>query len=102
VAEGGAEAITLSRTTDLADTLQRLRARGVQVVGADGAARTSALGFAFARPCVLVLGHEREGVSERVRAQCDALVAIPGSGSVESLNVAVAAGVLVSELVRKR
>ncbi len=102
VAEGGAEAVTLARTTDLADTLHRLRARGVRVVGADGAARTSAVGFAFARPCVLVLGHEREGLSERVRAQCDALVAIPGSGAVESLNVAVAAGVLVSELVRPR
>lgn len=102
VAEGGAEALTLARTTDLADTLQRLRARGVRVVGADGASRTSAIGFAFARPCVLVLGHEREGISERVRAHCDALVAIPGTGAVESLNVAVAAGVLVSELVRPR
>ncbi len=102
VAEGGAETITLARTTDLADTLQRLRARGVRVVGADGASRTSAIGFAFTRPCVLVLGHEREGISDRVRAQCDALVAIPGTGAVESLNVAVAAGVLVSELVRGR
>ncbi len=102
VAEGGAERVTLARTTDLADTLQRLRARGVRVVGADGASKTSAIGFAFARPCALVLGHEREGLSERVRAQCDAVVSIPGAGAVESLNVAVAAGVLISELVRPR
>jgi TrmH RNA methyltransferase len=102
VAEGGAEHLALTRTTDLADTLARLRARGVRVVGADGAAPASAIGFAFARPSVLVLGHEREGMSDRVRAQCDAIVAIPGTGAVESLNVAVAAGVLIAELMRKK
>jgi TrmH RNA methyltransferase len=102
VAEGGVEHLLLGRTTDLADTLARLRTRGVRVVGADGQADRSALGFPFARPTVLVLGNEREGLLERVRAQCDALVAIPGSGAVESLNVAVAAGVLIAELTRSR
>lgn len=100
VAEGGAEHLLLSRTTDLADTLGRLRAQGVRVVGAESDASASAIGFDFVRPTVLVLGHEREGLSERVRAQCDALVAIRGSGAVESLNVGVAAGVLIAELVR--
>ena len=57
-------------------------------------------GHDFRRPTVLVVGNEREGLGERVRAQCDAIVAIKGSGAVESLNVAVAASVLVSELVR--
>jgi RNA methyltransferase, TrmH family len=101
VAEGGAEHVALARTTDLADTLGRLRARGVRVVGADGRATASVFGFAFARPTVLVMGHEREGLGERVRAQCDAVVAIPGSGHVESLNVGVAAGILVAELTRR-
>lgn len=100
VAEGGAEHVTLSRTTDLADTLARLRARGVRVVGADGHADADALGAPFGRPCVLVLGNEREGLGPRVRAQCDAVVAIRGTGAIESLNVAVAAGVLVSHLTR--
>jgi TrmH RNA methyltransferase len=102
VAEGGAEHLLLSRTTDLADTLGRLRAEGVRVVGTDGASRTSALGFAFERPLVIVLGHEREGLGPRVRAQCDAVVAIPGTSAVESLNVAVAAGVLMAEIRRGR
>lgn len=100
VAEGGIEHLTLSRTTDLADTLARLRARGVRVYGADGGSAKSAFGFPFERPAVLVVGHEREGISSRVRAQCDHIVAIPGSGRVESLNVAVAAGILISEIVR--
>lgn len=100
VAEGGAEVLALSRTTDLADTLARLRQRGIRVIGTDVLATASAIGFRFERPTILVMGHEREGMSDRVRAQCDALVKIVGSGAVESLNVAVATGVLVAELMR--
>ena len=70
------------------------------VVGAESDARDNALGFPFPRPTVLVVGHEREGLSERVRAQCDALVAIRGGGAVDSLNVGVATGLLVAEIVR--
>lgn len=101
VAEGGVEHLALSRTTDLADTLARLRQRGIRVVGADGHATTKASGFAFGRPVVLVLGNEREGLGNRVRAQCDAVVAVGGAARIESLNVAVAAGVLMAELVRR-
>jgi TrmH RNA methyltransferase len=100
VAEGGAENVRMARTTDLADTLSRLRARGVQVVGADGHATTDALDYRYTGPTVLVLGNEREGLADRVRAQCDALVAIVGSNRIESLNVAVAAGVLIAGLAR--
>jgi tRNA G18 (ribose-2'-O)-methylase SpoU len=71
----------------------------VRIVGADGQATTSARGFAFGRPAILVVGNEREGLGDRVRAQCDAVVAVRGSGAVESLNVAVAAGVLVAEMM---
>lgn len=100
VAEGGAEHVALTRTTDLADTLGRLQAKGVQVVGAEGTASLDVRGYEFKRPTVLVLGHEREGLSERVRARCDALVSIRGTGAIESLNVGVAAGVFIAALVR--
>jgi RNA methyltransferase, TrmH family len=100
VAEGGAENVALARTTDLADTLARLRARGAKVVGTDGHAKTSALEHRFQRPAVLVMGNEREGLGDRIRAQCDAVVAIRGAGTVESLNVAVAAGVLISRMMQ--
>lgn len=102
VAEGGAEHLLLCRTTDLAGTLARLRARGIRIVGADGHAETEAIGHRFARPTVLVLGNEREGLGPRVRDACDELVAIRGSGAVESLNVAMAAALLVSEMMRER
>lgn len=100
VAEGGAEHLALARTTDLADTLARLRARRIRVVGADGHAKAKAAGFDFATPVILVMGNEREGLTERVRAECDAVIAIDGNGAIESLNVAVAAGVLMAEMLR--
>lgn len=99
VAEGGMEHVALCRTTDLADSLVRLRTRGVKIVGADGGSESEALGYAFERPTILVLGNEREGLAPRVRSACDAIVGITGSGVMESLNVAVAASVLIAELL---
>lgn len=100
VAQGGAEHLMISRTTDLADTLARMRGEGVTVVATDARAETSALDHDFARPTILVLGNEREGLSDRIRAQCDLTVAIRGTGAIDSLNVAVAAGVLVAQVSR--
>jgi 23S rRNA (guanosine2251-2'-O)-methyltransferase len=51
---------------------------------------------------VLVLGSESKGLSHSVRERCHALVKIPGSGQVESLNVSVAGGVILSEVLRQR
>ena len=101
VAEGGAERVILCRTPDLGETLARMKSRGISIVGADAHSTQNAIGHRFKRPTILVLGHEREGMTSRVRAQCDELIRVPGSGTVESLNVSVAAGVLISELVRQ-
>lgn len=102
VAEGGVEHLRLARTTDLAETLVRLRGRGLRVVGGESDAKASLFGYAFVPPTVLVLGHEREGLSPAVRAACDDVVAIPGAGNVVSLNVGVAASVCIAELARGR
>jgi TrmH RNA methyltransferase len=109
VAEGGAERVMLSRTTDLAHTLARLRSSGVRVVGADPGARSRANDVIFPRPVVLVVGNERDGLGARVRGQCDTFVGIPGRAEArspdavtESLNVSVAAGVLMFQLIHGR
>ena len=102
VAEGGAEHLELCRTTDLADTLGRLAAQGVHIIGADAHATAELETLAIPGSCVLVLGHEREGLGPRIKAQCKSLVAIRGSGAIESLNVAVAAGVFLAALSQKR
>lgn len=98
VAEGGAEHLVLARTTHLGDALESLKAKGVLVLGADGHAKTAMTDVRISRPVVLVFGNEREGLHKRVRARCDQLVAVRGSGRVESLNVAVAAGILIAAL----
>lgn len=100
VAEGGADFVRLARTTDLADTLSRLSRRGVHVVGADMSGALDVRSYTFPRPTVIVIGNEREGLDGRVRTQCEALVAIRGTGHLESLNVSVAAGVLFAAATR--
>jgi TrmH RNA methyltransferase len=102
VAEGGVEHLRLSRTTDLADTLVRLRGRGLRVVGGESDGRASLFGYRFVGPTVLVLGHEREGLSDKVRGACDELVKIPGSANVDSLNVGIAASLCIAEIARSR
>lgn len=101
VAEGGAEHVRLGRSTDLADTLSRLRERGVTIVGADARA-TRRWTEPVARPWVLVVGHEREGLSSRVRAACDSMVAVQGTGAIESLNVAIATSILLAGFASPR
>ena len=102
VAEGGAEHLSFARTTDLAETLSRLRASGAHIIGTDAESPTEMDDVPAQRSSVIVLGNEREGLSPRIRAQCHTLVAIRGSGAVQSLNVAVAAGVLFAALARRR
>jgi 23S rRNA (guanosine2251-2'-O)-methyltransferase len=50
----------------------------------------------------LVLGGEGEGISRLLREKCDAMIAIPSKGKIDSLNVSVAAGVLLYEVIRQR
>jgi RNA methyltransferase, TrmH family len=100
IAEGGAEHLAFTRTTDLAESLSRLRSSGVRVIGTDVDAPVDVQNLSPRRPSVVVVGNEREGLTPRIRAQCDVLVAIRGSGAVQSLNVAVAAGVVFAALAR--
>ncbi len=97
VAEGGAEHLRLCRTTDLVDTLSRMRARGVRVLGADGGVRDDVRNKDLSGPLVIVMGNEREGLLARVREQCDGLVSLVGTGAVESLNVSIAASLLIQQ-----
>jgi TrmH RNA methyltransferase len=98
VAEGGAEELPLVRTTDLARTLAQLRERGVLVVGveSDGHDDLLAVARSLPRPLVLVVGHEREGLSTRVRAECQRTARIVGVSPTFSLNVSVATSIAIA------
>jgi TrmH RNA methyltransferase len=106
VAEGGLEAIEMFRVASLAKFARELAAAGYDVIGAatrggrpEAARERDRQG---ARPLALVLGNEEHGLAADVVAACSRLVTIPGSGKVESLNVSVAAAVLMWELIARR
>lgn len=100
VAEGGAEYVPTCLVGELAGPLTELRAAGIAVIGADAGGGTSATEFRFPRRAVLVLGSERHGLAPEVKQRCSDLIHIPGTDAVESLNVSVAAGILLAFATR--
>lgn len=102
VASGAAETVPYVMVTNLARALRELKEDGVWIVGTDGAAPTPIYGARLQGPLAWVLGAEGEGMRRLTREHCDELVSIPMAGSVESLNVSVAAGVCLGETCRQR
>ena len=99
---GAAARVPIARATNLNRTLAQWAAAGVQVVGLDTDGDTTLDDFDAAGPLVVVVGSEGKGLSRLVRQNCDAVVSIPMAGPAESLNAAVAAGVVLSEISRQR
>jgi len=98
---GAAETVPVFRAPNLARSLAWLKEAGVWVVGADAEAPRSLYQTKLAPPVALVLGGEGRGVRRLTRDLCDELVYIPMAGSVESLNVSVATGIVLFELLRQ-
>ncbi|MGH3718749.1 MAG: 23S rRNA (guanosine(2251)-2'-O)-methyltransferase RlmB [Pseudonocardiaceae bacterium] len=100
---GTAARLPVAQVTNLVRTLKDFAASGLMVVGLDVGGAMPLDGFPLATgPLVLVLGSEGRGLSRLVRETCDAKVSIPMVGPVESLNVSVAAGVVLAEVARLR
>ncbi|ERI53339.1 23S rRNA (guanosine-2'-O-)-methyltransferase [Pseudomonas sp. EGD-AK9] len=102
VACGAAEVIPLVAVTNLARSLEKLRQRGLWLVGTAGEAEQELYQHDLTGPTVLVMGAEGRGMRRLTREHCDYLVRLPMAGSVSSLNVSVAAGVCLFEAVRQR
>jgi 23S rRNA (guanosine2251-2'-O)-methyltransferase len=102
VAAGAAESTPVVTVTNLVRTLRLLKEAGLWVVGADAAAERRADAVDLKGPVVLVLGGEGGGLRQLTRQHCDFMVSLPQRGTVESLNVSVAAGMLLYECVRQR
>ena len=102
VASGAAETVPYLMVTNLARALGELKERDIRVVGtADDAAQTL-YDVDLSGPLAFVLGAEGKGLRQLTRNTCDVLVRIPMGGAVESLNVSVAAGVCLYEVLRQR
>ncbi|MPZ17150.1 MAG: 23S rRNA (guanosine(2251)-2'-O)-methyltransferase RlmB [Luteitalea sp.] len=102
-ASAGAVAhVPVADVVNIARALQELKQLGLWIVGLEGRATTPYDVVDLTQPTALVLGSERRGMRRLVREQCDYVVSIPMSGQVESLNVSVAAGVVLFEAHRQR
>ncbi|HVB49204.1 MAG TPA: 23S rRNA (guanosine(2251)-2'-O)-methyltransferase RlmB [Burkholderiales bacterium] len=99
---GGADRVPLIAVTNLARTLRELKEAGVWITGLAGDTDTPLYGVDFKGPVALVLGGEGEGMRRLTRELCDFVVQIPMPGTMESLNVSVAAGIVLFEALRQR
>jgi 23S rRNA (guanosine2251-2'-O)-methyltransferase len=101
-AAGALEYLPLSRVTNINRTLEELKQRGYWIYGLDERGTQDYDRVEYSSPTVLVLGGEGKGLHEQVRNHCDVLVRIPMAGKISSLNVSVAAGVVLFEWRRRR
>jgi len=99
---GGLEHVKVARIGNVAQALEELKARGIWVVGFDAAGQERWDAIDYRRPVALVLGGEGRGMRRLVRERCDHLASLPLFGHVGSLNVSVAAGIALYEVIRQR
>jgi len=102
VAAGALEYVPVARVTNLVRLIEQLKERNIWVVGAAAEAPVEYTEWDWKLPVAIVLGNEGHGLHRLVGERCDSLVRIPVSGRLESLNVSVAAGVLLYEARRQR
>jgi 23S rRNA (guanosine2251-2'-O)-methyltransferase len=101
-AAGALEHLKIARVTNLVRSLVELKERGVWVYGFEAQAEKTYLDVDYTGSCALVLGGEGRGLHRLVREACDVLARIPLYGRVQSLNVSVAAAVVLYEAARQR
>ena len=99
---GAAETVPLVQVTNLARTLREIKDAGVWVVGTAGETDTELFDANLTGPMAVVMGAEGDGMRRLTREHCDLLVKIPMAGSVSSLNVSVATGICLFEVLRQR
>ncbi len=99
---GAAHWLPIAREVNLARSMENLQARGYWIYGADAECGMDLGRFADEGPVCLVMGSEGKGLRPLVRKKCDFLLSIPMAGSLASLNVSVAAGIILYEIARKQ
>lgn len=102
VACGAADVIPLIQVTNLSRTLAELQEKAIWVVGTAGEAKQNVFDCKMNGPIALVMGAEGKGMRRLTRERCDELIKLPMHGSVSSLNVSVATGICLYEVVRQR
>jgi 23S rRNA (guanosine2251-2'-O)-methyltransferase len=101
-AAGALEYLPVARATNIARLVEEFKERGIWTVGTDAEANIAYTDWDWTQPCALLFGGEGAGLRRLVRERCDALVKIPLRGRIPSLNVSVAAAVVLYEALRQR
>ena len=99
---GAAHWLPVTREVNLTRTIDYLKEKGFWIYGADADRGTSVNQFADTGPVCLVMGSEGRGIRPLIRSKCDFLLSIPMAGKLHSLNVSVAAGIIMYEIASKQ
>lgn len=102
VAVGAAETVPLIQVTNLVRSLKHIQQQGVWVIGTAGEAEQLIFDCKMQGSIALVMGAEGKGMRRLTRETCDELVKLPMAGAVSSLNVSVASGICLFEVIRQR
>ena len=102
VSTGAIDHVKVHEASNLSNVLSKLKDEGFWIVSSDGSAQMEYHQIDAQRPLALILGSEGEGVSELLLKRSDYIVKIPMFGHVNSLNVSVAAGILIASIIAKR
>jgi 23S rRNA (guanosine2251-2'-O)-methyltransferase len=102
VSAGASEHLPIAKVTNISRSLEELKSNDLWIVGLDERGPQTYDAIDYKMHCAVVLGAEGKGLHDLVRKHCDFLVSIPMLGKVPSLNVSVAAGIVLFEVVRQR
>ncbi|NLA76082.1 MAG: 23S rRNA (guanosine(2251)-2'-O)-methyltransferase RlmB [Deltaproteobacteria bacterium] len=99
---GGHVHVPVSLVVNLSRAIEELDKSGFWIIGTSGSAKEAIYDFAFTGDILLILGNEEKGISPIILKRCHQTLKIPSSGKIHELNVSVAAGVVISEIMRQR
>jgi len=102
VSAGAVEYVPVSTVPNIKHAINEMKKRGITIIGTDVNAEQTIWASDFKEPLALVIGSEGKGLRKTVRELCDVLLCIPMKGKINSLNVSVATGVFVFEIIRHR
>ncbi len=102
VASGAVENVTVVSVVNLVRAIKKIKESGAWVVGADGDAEQSLFDMNLKVPTAIIMGGEGKGMRKSVLNECDYVASLPILGKIESLNVSVATGVILYEVIRQR
>lgn len=99
---GAVEHILVSKVTNISDTIEKLKDKGLWIYGGDMDGENYYYEASLTGPIGLVIGSEGKGISRLVKEKCDVLVKIPMKGKISSLNASNAASILIYEILKQR